>query len=57
MLCHQFVAMDFVHCRVFCAECNDYIYDADLERIYNAEKTRLDLLISEIKGTVLLRVH
>ncbi|TPX37880.1 hypothetical protein SeMB42_g06822 [Synchytrium endobioticum] len=45
---HTF-AMDFAHCRVFCSECNDYIYDADFEMIFNAEKTRLDVLITEIK--------
>ncbi|KAH6583712.1 hypothetical protein BASA50_010139 [Batrachochytrium salamandrivorans] len=45
---HMF-AMDFAHCTVFCCKCNDYVYDLDMERILNSERSRINMIISRIK--------
>ena len=43
-------AMDFVHCIVFCVECNDYIYDLDMDHILHSEKSRMDVIVARVKG-------
>ena len=42
--------MDYNHCTVYCFGCKDYVYDVDLERILFLEKSRVDSLISRLKG-------
>ena len=46
--------MDVQQCVVFCASCNDYVYDADLERILESEKCRVAGIVSRIKGGSLI---
>ncbi|OAJ40007.1 hypothetical protein BDEG_23788 [Batrachochytrium dendrobatidis JEL423] len=43
------LAMDFIHCTVYCRKCNDYVYDLDIERILHAEQARINMIISRIK--------
>ncbi|KAI9327066.1 hypothetical protein DFJ73DRAFT_143063 [Zopfochytrium polystomum] len=42
-------AMDQHHFTVFCASCNDYVYDVDMERILAAEKCRMEIVVSQVK--------
>ncbi|KAI8807894.1 hypothetical protein BJ742DRAFT_710206 [Cladochytrium replicatum] len=43
------IAVDMVNCTALCVRCNDYIYDLDLERILDSEKSRMEMLISRVK--------
>ncbi|TPX32979.1 hypothetical protein SmJEL517_g04018 [Synchytrium microbalum] len=51
------ISMDFSNCTVYCRACNDYVYDADFERTLNAEKTRLDLLLTQVKEPTAKRIR
>lgn len=42
--------MDYDTCSLYCQQCKDYIYDVDLAKIVDLEKTKIQNLISLAKG-------
>ena len=42
------LAVDFVNLALFCASCNDYVYDAEFEEILVMERSRVASLVNGI---------
>ncbi|TPX78268.1 hypothetical protein CcCBS67573_g00446 [Chytriomyces confervae] len=48
-------AIDYHHGALFCAKCNDYVWDLDFERVLACEKVRMDALVSKVKDSTIRR--